>query len=298
MYHFIRFFMGIIEWILRKTIFNNNLEEVEKVIENVSYGDDPKQIFDIILPKGSNQHPILFYFHGGGWITGDKSNFNWVCYKFANNGMIVFNVNYRLSPENQSHEILGDIARAIKSGMKYAPKYGGDLSRIYIAGDSAGAHLASWYAVALGKPQLLQNINVKPSVALENVKGLLFFYGIYDLETAWEINHKVVKSSLKYFLGSRPSKETLRNASPSQHVSSRLPPFFLCSGEPDVLFDQTKDFSRILNDAGIECKTLLFSTERYPEAKHSFINFGKRNCSQIAIREAIAFISKHNGPFT
>jgi acetyl esterase/lipase len=114
-------------------------------------------------------------------ITGDKSNFNWVCYKFANSGMLVFNVNYRLSPENQFPEPLNDISNAIKSGMEYAKEYGGDLSRIYIAGDSAGAHLASWYAVALGEPTLLQNANVQPSVALENVKGFLFFYGIYDL---------------------------------------------------------------------------------------------------------------------
>lgn len=294
MYHFIRFFMGIVEGILRKTTFNNNLEEVENVIENISYGDDPKQVLDIIVPKGSHQYPILFYFHGGGWISGDKSNFNWVCYKFANSGMLVFNVNYRLSPENQFPKPLDDISNSIKSGMEYAKEYGGDLSRVYIAGDSAGAHLASWYAVALGKPTLLQHTNVQTSVALKNIKGFLFFYGIYDLEKAWNINHKVIKSSLKYFLGPKPATPTLKNASPSQHVVSKLPPFFLCAGEPDVLFDQTKNFSKILKGAGIECKTVLFTKEGNPESKHSFINFGKRNCSQIAMREAISFISRHD----
>jgi acetyl esterase/lipase len=103
---------------------------------------------------------------------------------------------------------------------------------------------------------------------------------------------------LKYFIGPKPAIGTLKSASPSQHVGSKLPPFFLCAGEPDVLFDQTKDFSRILKGAGIECKTVLFTKEKNPESNHSFINFGKRNCYQIAMREAISFICKHNGPLT
>jgi acetyl esterase/lipase len=292
MHHLIRFLIGIIEFILRPTVFNKNLEEVEKIVRNISYGDHPNQIFDIIVPKGSNMNPILFYFHGGGWLTGDKSNFNWICHKFANSGMLVFNINYRLSPENQFPSQLNDVSNAIKSGMEYAKEYGGDLSNIYIAGDSAGAHLASLYITALGKPKLLKQMNVTPSISLKHVKGCLLFYGIYDLETAWNIKHKVIKVSLECFLGSRPDIETLKYASPSQHVGTELPPFFLCAGEPDVLFSQTKDFSETLKRAGIECKTVLFTKEKNPESNHSFINFGKRNCTQIATREAISFISK------
>lgn len=295
MHHFIRMLMGIIEATLRITVFNKDLDEVNKVIKDVPYGSEPKQRFDIIIPKGSGQFPILFYFHGGGWVTGDKSNFNWVCHKFASNGMLVFNVNYRLSPENKFPEPLKDVSSAITKALAYAKEYGGDQSRIYIAGDSAGAHLASWYMVALRDSALLQKTGVTKSLDLENIHGCLLFYGIYDLEAAWNIEHKVIKSSLKYFLGQKPEVDTMRLASPSQHVRYPLPPFFLCAGEPDVLFDQTNIFSDVLKDAGIKHKTLLFSKQENPESNHSFINFGKRNCSQIAIQEANLFISNHNG---
>lgn len=287
--------MGIIESILRITVFNKNLEEVGKVIKNISHGDDSRQQFDIIVPKGSGPFPILFYFHGGGWVTGDKSNFNWVCHKFASNGMLVFNVNYRLSPENQFPEPLKDVSSAIKSATPHAEKYGGDPSRVYIAGDSAGAHLATWYITALNDPELLQKTNVPKSVELKNIRGCLLFYGIYDLEAAWDIEHKVIKSSLKYFLGPSPGVENLRLASPSHHIHSPLPPFFLCAGEPDVLYDQTKIFLKTLKRTGIEHETVLFSKQNNPESNHSFINFGKRNCSQIAMQEALLFISKHDG---
>ncbi len=295
MHHVIRFLMGTLEWILRKTVFNKNLEKVEKVIENISYGDDSKQVFDIIVPVGPGPFPVLFYFHGGGWISGDKSNFHWICHKFASSGMLVFNVNYRLSPENQFPEPLKDVSSAIQSGMKYAGQYGGDLSKVYIAGDSAGAHLASLFAARFcaGKQEPWQNENVQPSLVPENIKGILLFYGIYDLKTAWNINHKVVKSALKYFIGPGPDIAVMQDASPAKHVSAKLPPFFLCAGEPDILFDQTKDFAKILTEAGIECKALLFSREQNPESNHSFINFGTRNCSQIAVGEAILFIAGH-----
>lgn len=292
MHLLIRFFIGLIEWFLRKTVLNNNLEEVEKVIENISYGDDPKQSFDLIVPINSDQCPILFYFHGGGWITGDKSNFNWVCYKFAHSGMLVFNINYRLSPENKFPEPLKDVSSAIQAGLTYAEKYGGDPSRVYIAGDSAGAHLASWYVTALGKPELLKKANLQPVIALEKLKGCLLFYGIYDLETAKKIDHIIIKNSLICFLGKSPDLETINHASPFHHVDSKLPPLFLCAGEPDILYDQTKEYSEILKQAEVECTSILFTREKNPESNHSFINFGNRNCSQIAMQEAVYFISK------
>lgn len=287
--------MGTVEWVLRQTVLNKDLEEVKEIIKDISYGDDPKQTFDLIVPKGANQFPVLFYFHGGGWITGDKSNFNWVCHKFASSGMLVYNVNYRLSPENRFPEPLKDVSNAIKVGMEYVKKFGGDSSRIYIAGDSAGAHLASWFTISLGKTELLEKANLQPPNELEKLKGCLLFYGIYDLETALKIDHKIMKLSLMNFLGKNHDLDTLKYASPSQHVGSKLPPFFLCAGEPDVLFDQTKDFSRTLKDEGVECKTVLFTKEKNPESNHSFINFGKRDCSQIAMQEAISFISKTQG---
>ena len=40
-------------------------------IRNIAYGDDPAQRFDLYLPAGAKDAPVVFYVHGGGWANGD-----------------------------------------------------------------------------------------------------------------------------------------------------------------------------------------------------------------------------------
>ncbi|KAI8841890.1 Alpha/Beta hydrolase protein [Chytriomyces cf. hyalinus JEL632] len=89
--------------------------------------------------------PVLVYVHGGAWAYGDKQKrIMPTCYHFASNeNWVVLNINYRLAPKFNLHDMVVDVKRVIAWAKKNAHVHGGDPSFIAIAGGSAGAHLVS-----------------------------------------------------------------------------------------------------------------------------------------------------------
>ena len=94
--------------------------------------------------------PILVYVHGGGFTGGDKHTPGQFTYdnimKWANDqGMLGFNINYRLAPKNKYPDAANDVHDALTWIAKNAAKYGGDPNRIFLWGHSAGASLVGIY---------------------------------------------------------------------------------------------------------------------------------------------------------
>jgi acetyl esterase/lipase len=117
-----------------------------RVVRDVAYGADPKQRFDVYLPAGATNAPVIFMVHGGGWRTGDKSGRAVVENKVAHwsrAGVIVISVNYRLLPDAGPLEQARDVARALAAAQSRLAAWGGDPSRIILVGHSAGAHLVA-----------------------------------------------------------------------------------------------------------------------------------------------------------
>lgn len=141
--------IGVLEWALRPTVLDRGLPEVAVCRRDVAYGEDAKHRLDLIGCPGSEPAPLLVYVHGGAWVTGDKSNFKWITHSFARAGLAVFSINYRWAPEADLFGQLRDVARAIGWARANAPELGGDPDRVFLAGDSAGAHLVSWLHMAL-----------------------------------------------------------------------------------------------------------------------------------------------------
>ncbi|MDD4615491.1 MAG: alpha/beta hydrolase, partial [Caldisericia bacterium] len=101
---------------------------------------------DIFTPDRSASLPVLIWVHGGGWRKGDKGNAllrgeetslpKHICLE----GYVVVSVNYRLSPEAVFPTHARDVAAAASWVYTHIQEYGGDPSRLNIAGHSAGAH--------------------------------------------------------------------------------------------------------------------------------------------------------------
>ena len=101
---------------------------------------------DVYAPDSGGCHPILVFIHGGGWIGGDKRFVDEKPRAFVRAGYVFASVNYRLSPKVSHPAHVQDVAQAIRKIRDLAPRYGGDPSRIYLVGHSAGAHLAALVA--------------------------------------------------------------------------------------------------------------------------------------------------------
>ncbi len=273
---------------LGNRVVNANLSGVHYISRDLAYGNDPEQTLDVFQPavKETSNTPVLIYFHGGGWISADKKNYDGICARLSEPGLLVFNVNYRLAPRYRFPAQLQDAARAVSWIHRNAAQFGGDGHRIILAGDSAGAQLASWYASALRKTELFAQAEIAGHIPQTCLQGLMLFYGVYDFDTVMDTGFPFIKVYVKSLLGAERN-EYLRNsglASPIKHVSSALPPVFLCAGDRDRLFPQTVAYANALKAHGVSCKTLLF-TEDY-SAHHGFLFFRWLKPSKLAFAAA------------
>jgi acetyl esterase/lipase len=262
------------------------------VFRNLPYGTDPLQRLDIFRSGGpeSKGLSVLVYFHGGGWISADKKIYSGICASLSAYGYVIFNVNYRLAPANIFPAQLQDAAQAIAWIHSNAVRYGGDSSRIVLAGDSAGAQIASWYASALHKEALFTSVGINHRLPAHCLKGLLLFYGVYDFDTVLDAPFPFIQLYARSFLGADPQEYATNSqlASPIKHVTEILPPVFLCAGQRDGLYTQTIAYAEALDKSGVSCTRLLFA--RAQRAGHGFLFFRWLSASKTAFAAAGEFL--------
>ena len=135
------------------------------ILENISYGPHDRNKMDIMLPSGrhATKTKILVLIHGGGWIGGDKSDFDVILnrdnlenLKKEFPDIAVFSFNYRLasSEVNQYPAAEQDVKVAMDFIFKNANTYQVNSNATYILGGSAGAHLAALYTVKNPSPRI------------------------------------------------------------------------------------------------------------------------------------------------
>lgn len=158
---------------LYRPLLERQRREGVKVVADLNYGEDPYQSLDVYRPAEESDAPrsVMIFLHGGGFVRGDKSDRENVGQFFARHGMVVVVANYRLAPQHQWPAGAEDVIRAYKWVRHNAGRYGGDIQRIFLAGESAGAaHVA---AAMLAR-------RFHPSDGLQIAGGILIS-GVYNV---------------------------------------------------------------------------------------------------------------------
>jgi len=116
-----------------------------RVTRNVPYvaGGHERQVLDIHAAPGARNAPVVFWIHGGGWQTGDKSNVHQKPSAFVGKGFVFVSTNYRLLPQVDMGTINQDLAKSLRWVHDNIARYGGDPRRVIVGGHSAGAQLAA-----------------------------------------------------------------------------------------------------------------------------------------------------------
>src|SRR3954470_18803016 len=104
---------------------------------------DERQVLDVYSPPNAKNLPVVFWIHGGGWQTGDKSEVQIKPQAFTDKGFVFVSTNYRLLPAVDMATIVRDVAKAIRWVHDHIAEHGGDPKRILVMGHSAGAQLAA-----------------------------------------------------------------------------------------------------------------------------------------------------------
>lgn len=105
--------------------------------------------------------PVMVYFHGGGYVVGSLDSHDGVCREWSRQvGCVVLAVGYRLAPEHRFPAPLEDGERALAWLQAQGPRLGLDVARLVLAGDSAGATVATVLALQIAKTP--EHLGVRP----------------------------------------------------------------------------------------------------------------------------------------
>lgn len=137
--------------------------ETTLAVRGAAYGDRDRQKLDVWIPSKTahEPRPVVIFFYGGGWVSGDRADYGFAGRALAANGFVTIVADYRLVPEVRFPLFVEDGARAVRWVRDHVSKFGGDPKRICLVGHSAGAYKAAMLAL---DEHYLRDVGVAPTV--------------------------------------------------------------------------------------------------------------------------------------
>lgn len=145
-------------------------------IERTSYTFDPAHGLALDVYRSqhtSDQAPVLVFLYGGSWRSGQKSWYRFVGESLAAKGLVVVIPDYRTYPRGQFPDFIDDAALALRYTRDHAQQWGGSRNHLFLAGHSAGAHIALLLAT---DAKYLQGQQMQP----QELAGVIGIAGAYD----------------------------------------------------------------------------------------------------------------------
>ena len=175
---------------------------------------------DVFQPSGSapagRPRPAIAFFHGGGWVFGDRTEFHGACRRYAEKGFVTFSFQYRLSikadgsyphPQVTLVESVKDARSAIRWLRANAAALGVDPRQIVVGGQSAGGQLAWSTVLCDGINEATDDLAISPCPT-----ALLLYSSNYNSMEPW----------IDMIMGSR--REEIWTVSPYHNLKAGLPP--------------------------------------------------------------------------
>lgn len=143
--------------------------------DRIAFGVAPGQSLVVVRPveKPSTAVPVVIFIHGGSWAKGDPAEYAFAARNLAIGGFVAVSAGYRLVPGGEYPAMLEDGAAATRWVVDNIADFGGDPSRIYLMGHSAGAYNAVMLAL---DPQWFERAGVDRT----RIKGAIGLAGPYD----------------------------------------------------------------------------------------------------------------------
>lgn len=227
----------------------------DTTIQNISYGANASQKFDLGLPAGrTSATPLVVVIHGGGWTTGDKTELTWLLNGLKQRGFAVANINYRLTlntSDNYKMQV-DDVDSAVQYTLRLATVHTFNGQKLYIVGHSAGGHLAMAYSYT-------RNSNGK-------IKATGSLAGPTDLFAMSYYNFNIYNIILQPYLGiplipvTTASEQRYKSCSPQYQATAAAPPtiFFHGDLDPVVNIDQSTSMVAKLGTLGVAKKMITY----------------------------------------
>ena len=211
--------------------------------KDVQYGNDEPQKLDI-FPAAVDRAPILVDIHGGGWRSGSRNIRSFPASSVTKAGVMWVPIDYGLAPNYSIHQMVDHVRSAIVWLYHNVSKYGGDPSKLYVSGNSAGGHLTGCILM----PNWHKNFGVPSDI----IKGACAISGVYDLQA-------LVHAEYGYNDELGMDIETAQNFSPLFNLPTKGCPLIVSYGapEPNEFRRQSRVYYEAWKDVGFPATEIV-----------------------------------------
>jgi cation diffusion facilitator CzcD-associated flavoprotein CzcO/acetyl esterase/lipase len=223
--------------------------DVGEIVDGVLPGATGDLAYRLYRPPTPGPHPIVVFFHGGGWVVGDAVSDDPLCRDLCvRSDAIVISADYRHAPEHRFPAAVDDAMAAVRWVADNAEALGGMPGRLAVCGWSAGGNLAavvSRLTRDAGGPHIVGQVLLTPPTDgdltrasyVENADG----YGLTTALAQWCYDHYIDPAD----------RRDPRFAPLCAGDLSGLPPAIVVTAEFDPLRDEGKAYAAALDAAGV-----------------------------------------------
>ena len=209
-------------------------------------------LLDLYVPeKIDKPAPGLIFIHGGGWESGDRSDYKYYTVRYAKRGYVVATISYRFTQEAPFPAAVQDVKCAVRWMRANAAEYHVDPDRIAVLGGSAGGHLSMMIGYSSDVPEL-EGDGGHAGVS-SRVQAVVNLYGPCSLDVPEARTIGVLERFIGKTYAEAPELYTL--ASPLHHVTKDDPPTLILHGTIDDLvpIGQSDTLAKKLAEVGVPC---------------------------------------------
>lgn len=232
---------------------------------DVSFGPTIAEHLDI-FPAERPDAPVLLFVHGGYWHSLSSKEFSFVANGPVSAGVTTVVVNYALCPTVTLDEIVRQTRAAVAWLDQNAEAFGGDSSKIHVAGHSAGGHLATMV--------LATDWRKKYGISPDVIKSACAISGLFDLAP---FPYTYLQPKLQLTWGQ------VRRNSPIRHIPDNAPPLLVSYGEEETteMRRQSNDFLAAWREQQLEGTLLSQSEKDHFSAIDGFLDADSPLCRAI-----------------
>ena len=268
---------------------------------NITYAaGDTNLRLDVFRPAGDSEpaRPLIFWVHGGGFISGDKDQIANYLKILASKGYVTAGPNYTLAPGAAYPSPVRQTTAALRHLIENAKQYGIDTSRIILAGDSAGAQITGQLTTIISSPEYASRHGFAPPIPRTHLKGAILHCGLHDpnaIDPTSAFGGFLKAVTWSYF-GVADIRRDPRadEMSTVQNVTSGFPPLFISAGNADPLAPQSVELAAIAKAKGVVVDALFFSADYAPALQHEYQFNLDTEAGKLALERMEAFLKRRS----
>jgi arylformamidase len=239
-------------WLARDLALSDAHKGRSSVLRDQRYGDGPRQLADL-YPAPHPGGPIVLFFHGGYWRALSKDHVGFVAGPLVEAGAAAVIPGYDLCPTVPLKTVVAQAKQALLWTRQQAARLNGDPDRIYVAGNSAGAHLAA---------MMMTEDWTRHGLPRAPIAGAILVTGIYDLRPILriQVNEDVRLSPA----------EVLELSPQFLPLHCRVPTIVAAGAdEPSLWIEQSRRFAAKLSAKGADVRLMEIAGLHHFSITHS-----------------------------